>query len=156
MSRFSFRRLAPGRRRPASLFGRGRGKTAMKIVATSRPGGMCRGGGGIAKRGADLRQPRAIEPALADAAADGPTIGAEFASADVVMSTLMIVDEQTDGSWLAGHKGRIDHQELGIRHGYAEIEQACIQHVADVATAQFARGNLQAAVGLQANRRRGA
>jgi hypothetical protein len=67
----------------------------------------------------------------------------------------MIIDEQTHGSGLARNEGRIDHQNLRIRHGYAKIGQACVQHVAYSAAAQFAGGNLQAAVRLQANGRRG-
>jgi len=109
----------------------------------------------VAKRLADLRETRAIEPTLADAAADGPTIRTKLASPHVVMPALMMIDEQTHHSGLARNEGRIDHQKLCIRHGYSEIEQARVQYVAYIATAQFAGGNLQAAVRLQANGRRG-
>ena len=144
----------PGRP-PINLFGPSRGKTATKIAAASRPGGMRRGGRCVAKRLADLRETRAIEPALLDAAADGPTICTKLASTHVVMPALMMIDEQTHGSGLARNEGRIDHQKLRIRHGYSKIGQARVQHVAYSATAQFAGGDLQAAVRLQANGRRG-
>src|SRR6185295_17938454 len=112
---------------------------------------MRRSGRCIAKRLADLMQTRAIEPALADATANGPTIRRKFACANVVMPALVMIDEQTYGSGLARNEGRIEHQKLCVRHGDAEIGQARVQQVADAATAQFTGGKLQAAVGLQTN-----
>src|SRR5262249_57353102 len=111
------------------------GETAIKIAAPAGPRGMRGGGRHIAKRLTDLLKTRTIEPALADATTNGPTIRAKLARAHVVMPTLVMIDEQAHRSGLARDEGGIDHQKLGVRYGYAEIEQARVQDVAYVATA---------------------
>jgi hypothetical protein len=82
-----------------------------------------------------LRQTSTIKPAFLDTAPDGPTIRPELTGAHLVVAALMMKDEETYRPGLARNQRGVHDEKLGVRHGYAKIAQAPIQHRAHVAAA---------------------
>jgi hypothetical protein len=64
----------------------------------------------MSKRAAYLRKPLFAEPAIANAAVHRPAIGLQLVSADMVMTALVMKDEQPNALRVALEKRRIDDE----------------------------------------------
>jgi hypothetical protein len=107
----------------------------------------------IAKGTAYLANPSAIEPPLPDTLFHRPAIGPGLAATDIMVTALMMEDEEADGIRLAVEQSRIEYNNAS--RCQAKIGQAHIQDRTRVRAAQRAPGYRKGTIFLQRDRRGG-
>ena len=100
---------------------RGGSKAAIHIVAASCTRGMRHSGGPTPERSANLGEPSLVEPAIFDAAMNGPAIGLKLAGAYMVVPTFVVEGKKPHGFWLMGDKRRIEDEQFAVWHGDAKV-----------------------------------
>jgi hypothetical protein len=100
---------------------RGVSKAAIYIVATSCTRRMRHGGGPSPERSANCGEPSLVEPAIFDAAMNGPAIGAKLAGAYMVVPAFVVESKKPHGFRLVGDERRIEDEQFAVWHGDAKV-----------------------------------
>ncbi len=114
---------------------------------------MCGGLRRVAKGTAHLREALSIEPTLPDALFHGPAVGACLAAADVMMTALMMEDEEADGVRLPVEQSRIENNNASCRQ--TKVGQTHIQDRTRIRAAERTPGHRKRTVFLQRDGRGG-
>jgi hypothetical protein len=91
------------------------------------------------------------EPALSYALLHGPAVSADLAAANVVMTALVMENEEPHRARLPVEQVRVEHEHTGGRQ--TKIRERGVEHVTHRAATKCAAGNPQQSIALEVHQR---